>query len=64
MGEQKSEPELFNYAVNRNRPKPENFNRAADLPFQLRLEDFEIADLTKYQVNVYHSLNRALRGLD
>ena len=27
----------------RNRPKRENFNAAASLPFQLRLEDFEIA---------------------
>ena len=26
-----------------NRPKHENFNSAASLPFQLRLEDFEIA---------------------
>jgi hypothetical protein len=29
----------------RNRPKRENFNGAASLPFQLRLEDFEIARL-------------------
>jgi hypothetical protein len=50
--------------IRRNRPKRENFNRAADLPFQLRLEDLEIADLTKYQADVYHSLNRALRGLE
>jgi hypothetical protein len=27
----------------RNRPKRENFNRQAQLPFQLRIEDFEIA---------------------
>jgi hypothetical protein len=27
----------------RNRPKRDNFNSAALLPFQLRLEDFEIA---------------------
>ncbi len=27
----------------RNRPKRENFNSHAQLPFQLRLEDFEIA---------------------
>jgi hypothetical protein len=27
----------------RNRPKRDNFNAAAQLPFQLRLEDFEIA---------------------
>jgi predicted membrane GTPase involved in stress response len=50
--------------IRRNRPKNENFNRDADLPFQLRLEDFEIADLTKYQGDVYHPLNRALRGLE
>ena len=29
--------------IRRNRPKPENFNRDANLPFQLRLEDLEIA---------------------
>jgi len=51
-------------AIRRNRPKPENFNRAVNLPFQLRLEDFEIADLTKYQADVYRPLNRALRGLE
>jgi hypothetical protein len=33
----------------RNPPKPKNFNRNAELPFELRLEDFEIAELTKYQ---------------
>jgi hypothetical protein len=27
----------------RNRSKRENFNSAASLPFQIRLEDFEIA---------------------
>jgi hypothetical protein len=47
----------------RNRPKRDCFNPNANLPFQLRLEDFEIAELTKYQTGVYHSLNRALRGL-
>jgi hypothetical protein len=31
--------------AHRNRPKRENFNKAASLPFQLRLEDFEIARL-------------------
>jgi hypothetical protein len=50
--------------MRRNQPKPGNFNRNAELPFQLRLEDFEIADLTKYQADVYHPLNRALRGLE
>lgn len=51
-------------AMRRNRPKPENFNRNAKLPFQLRLEDLQIAYLTKYQANVYYPLNRALRGLE
>jgi len=51
-------------AIRRNRPKPENFNRDASLPFQLRLEDFELAMLTKYQADVYRPLNRALRGLE
>jgi hypothetical protein len=51
-------------STRRNRLKLENFNRNAELPFQLRLEDFKIADLTKYQADVYHPLNRALRGLE
>jgi len=50
--------------IRRNRPNAENFNRGAELRFQLRLKDFEIADLAKYQADVYHSLNRALRGLE
>lgn len=50
--------------MRRNRPKRESFNQAASLPFQLRIDDFEIADLTKYQADVYHPLNRALRGLE
>ena len=50
--------------IGRKRPKPENFNRNAKLPFQLRLEDLQIADLTKYQADVYDRLNRALRGLE
>ena len=50
--------------MRRNRPKLDNFNRHVELPFQLRHEDFEIADLTKYQADVYHPLNRALRGLE
>jgi len=29
--------------IRRNRPNPDNFNRNAELPFQLRLKDFEIA---------------------
>jgi hypothetical protein len=50
--------------MRRNRPKRESFNQAASVPFQLRINDFEIADLTKYQADVYHPLNRALRGLE
>ena len=50
--------------MRRNRPKRESFNQAASLPFQLRIDDFEIADLTNYQANVYGALNRALRGLE
>ena len=50
--------------IGRKRPKPENFNRNANLPFRLRLEDFEIAMLRKYQTDAYRSLNRALRGLE
>jgi hypothetical protein len=50
--------------MRRNRPKRESFNQAASLPFQLRIDDFEIADLTKYQADVYGPLNRALRGLE
>jgi hypothetical protein len=48
----------------RNRPKRDCFNPNANLPFQLHLEDFEISDLTKYQADVYHPLNRGLRGLE
>lgn len=50
--------------MRRNRPRLGNLNRDADLPFQLRIDDFEIADLTKYQAHVYNRLNRALRGLE
>jgi hypothetical protein len=50
--------------IRRNRPKRESFNQAASLPFQLRIDDLAIADLTKYQADVYHPLNRALRGLE
>jgi hypothetical protein len=50
--------------MRRSRPKRESFNQAASLPSQLRIDDFEIADLTKYQTYVYHPLNRALRGLE
>jgi hypothetical protein len=48
--------------IRRNRPKPKN--RSASLSFQLRLEDFEIADLAKYQTDFYRPLNRALRGVE
>ncbi len=34
----------------RNRPKRENFNAAASLPFQLRLKDFEIAMQDVYEL--------------
>jgi ADP-ribosyltransferase exoenzyme len=50
--------------MRRNRPKRESFNQAASLPFQLRIDDFEIADLTKYQADDYPRLNRALRSLE
>ena len=50
--------------MRRNRLKRESFNQAPSLPFQLRIDDFEIADLTKYQTDVYHPLNRTLRGLE
>src|SRR5438552_2409878 len=50
--------------MRRNRPKDESFNQAASLPFQLRIDDLEIADLTKYQADVYGPLNRALRGFE
>jgi ADP-ribosyltransferase exoenzyme len=48
----------------RNRTKWDNLNGNASSPSQLRLEDFEIADLTKYQTDVYCPLNRALRGFE
>ena len=50
--------------MRRNRLKRESFNQAASPPFQRRIDGFEIADLTKYQADVYHPLNRALRGLE
>src|ERR1700757_3332349 len=51
-------------SILRSPPEKEDFNRNAELPFELWLEDFEIADLTKYQTDVYRRLNRALRGLE
>ena len=51
-------------AIRRNRPKPENFNRNADLPFQLRLEDFEIAMQDVY--DLFFDVNTGLleKGLE
>ena len=48
----------------RNRPKPENFNRSAKLPFQLRLEDFEIAMQDVY--DLFYDVNTGLleKGLE
>jgi hypothetical protein len=47
-----------------NRLKPQDFNRGAELPFRLQLEDFEIVDLINYQADLYRSLNRALRRIE
>lgn len=48
----------------RNRPKRENFNAAAALPFQLRLEDFEIAMQDVY--DLFFDVNTGLldKGLE
>jgi hypothetical protein len=48
----------------RNRPKRENFNPAAQLPFQLRLEDFEIAMQDVY--DLFYDVNTGLtdKGLE
>src|SRR6266705_5444645 len=48
----------------RNRPKRDNFNGAASLPFQLRLEDFEIAMQDVY--DLLHDINTGLlaKGLE
>jgi hypothetical protein len=48
----------------RNRPKRENFNSAALLPFQLRLEDFEIAMQDVY--DLFYDVNTGLleKGLE
>jgi hypothetical protein len=42
----------------RNRPKRANFNGGASLPFQLRLEDFEIAMQGVY--DLFHDVNTGL----
>jgi len=48
----------------RNRPKRDNFNVAASLPFQLRLEDFEIAMQDVY--DLFYDVNTGLleKGLE
>ena len=48
----------------RNRPKRDNFNAAASLPFQLRLEDFEIAMQDVY--DLFFDVNTGLldKGLE
>ena len=48
----------------RNRPKRENFNKSAQLPFQLRLEDFEIAMQDVY--DLFYDVNTGLleKGLE
>lgn len=51
-------------SVQRNRPKPEKFNRNVELPFQLRLEDFEIAMQDVY--DLFFDVNTGLleKGLE
>src|SRR5438132_13329259 len=51
-------------ATRRNRPKRSNFNSQARLPFQLRLEDFEIAMQDVY--DLFHDVNTGLleKGLE
>jgi hypothetical protein len=48
----------------RNRPKPQCFNQRATLPFQLRLQDFEIAMQDVY--DLFHDVNTGLleKGLE
>jgi len=50
--------------IRRNRPKPQNFNRDAGLPFQLRLKDFEIAMQDVY--DLFYDVNTGLleKGLE
>jgi len=50
--------------MRRNRPKQENFNRKANLPFQLRLKDFEIAMQDVY--DLFYDVNTGLleKGLE
>ncbi len=51
-------------SAERNHPKRENFNPAAQLPFQLRLEDFEIAMQDVY--DLFFDVNSGLleKGLE
>src|ERR1051326_3377531 len=51
-------------AIRRNRPKPDSFNRKAKLPFQLRLEDFEVAMQDVY--DLFFDVNTGLldKGLE
>jgi hypothetical protein len=51
-------------AAERNRPKRDNFNAQAQLPFQLRLEDFEIAMQDVY--DLFFDVNSGLldKGLE
>ena len=39
--------------VERNQPKRENFNSQARLPFQLRLEDFEIVIVKPFVLRLF-----------
>jgi hypothetical protein len=50
--------------IRRNRPNPKKFNPNADLPFQLRLEDFEIAMQDVY--DLFFDVNTGLleKGLE
>ena len=50
--------------IRRNRPKLEKFNRKANLPFQLRLKDFEIAMQDVY--DLFYDVNTGLleKGLE
>jgi len=50
--------------IRRNRPKLDNFNRNAELPFQLRLKDFEIAMQDVY--DLFFDVNTGLleKGLE
>src|ERR1700746_1189231 len=50
--------------IRRNRPRAENFNRNAELPFRLRLEDFDIAMQDVY--DLFFDVNTVLleKGLE